>query len=93
MDGSLVLGGYDEAKVKSDKNHTGSIAAATICPSSMTITIDSIVLNFPNGSNSDLLDPVFGSSFLQACICLQCSMVMSMPLDPYYERFETSSST
>lgn len=93
MDGSLVLGGYDEAKVKSDKNHTGSIAAATICPSGMTVTINSIVLNFPNGSNPNLLDPVFGSSFLQACICLQCSMVMSMPLDPYYERFETWSST
>lgn len=93
MDSSLVLGGYDEVKVKSDKNHTGSIAAATICPSSMTVTIDSIVRNFPNGANPNLLDPMFGSRFLQACVCLQCSMVMSMPLDPYYERFETWSST
>jgi len=64
MDGSLVLGDYDEAKAKSDKDHTGSIAAATICPSDMTVTINSIVPNFPNGSNLNLLNPVFGSTFL-----------------------------
>lgn len=94
VEGSLVFGGYDAAKIKSGgKNHTGSITEATLCPSGMTIMIASMVLNFPNGTNPSLLDLSLGGALLQACICLQCSLVLMMPLDPYYQRFETLTNT
>ena len=93
MDGSLVLGGYDAAKVTSDQNFTGSIIEAATCSSGLSVTIDSIVLNFPNGSNPNLLDPVYGSSPLQACICIECPMLMSLPVNPYFTRFEAFTNT
>ncbi|MCJ1247152.1 hypothetical protein MMC30_004364 [Trapelia coarctata] len=94
MDGYVVLGGYDSAKIKSGgTKHIGSITEAKLCPSGLTVTIASMVLNFPNGSNPNPLNPSFGRTLLQAFICLQCSLILSMPLDPYYARFETWTST
>ncbi|KAJ9668447.1 hypothetical protein H2201_001495 [Coniosporium apollinis] len=93
MDGSLVLGGYDAAKIKSKQNHTGKYTEPAICESGMTVKIRDLVLNFPNGSNSNLLDPILGSSLIQACICPQCQNLMSIPFEPYYERFEMWTET
>ena len=93
MDGSLVLGGYDAAKITRDQNFTGSIADPLICPSGLSVTIESIVLNFPNGSNPNLLDPLYGSSPLQACVSTEAPVLMSIPLNPYFNRFEAFTDT
>ncbi|KAF2874584.1 aspartic peptidase domain-containing protein [Massariosphaeria phaeospora] len=86
MDGNLVFGGYDRAKIKNpEKNHTGKFTERGLCPQGMTVTFNEIRLNFPNGSQPNLLQ----SSPLQACVCPQCTNVMTLPYDPYYARFET----
>lgn len=82
MDGSLILGGYDAAKIKFGQNYTGIIDESNICPSGMTVTTASIVLSFPNGSNLNLLDPLYGSSELSVCLCPQCPILMSIKYDP-----------
>ncbi|KAF1994255.1 acid protease [Amniculicola lignicola CBS 123094] len=85
MDGNLVLGGYDRAKIKNlDNNYTGNFMERGLCPQGMAITINEVRLNFPNGSEPNLLQ----SAPLQTCVCPQCPNVMSMRYDPYYARFE-----
>ncbi|ORY17615.1 hypothetical protein BCR34DRAFT_631499 [Clohesyomyces aquaticus] len=87
MDGSLILGGYDQAKIKNpNKNHTGNLSTkdSTLCPQHMTLTINEVRLNFPNGSEPNLL--VEGP--VTTCICLHANNILSLPYDPYYERFE-----
>ncbi|KAF2813132.1 acid protease [Mytilinidion resinicola] len=88
MNGNLVLGGYDRAKIKDmSNNHTDRLTAPGTCTQGMLITFTEIKLNFPNGSEPNLLDQFIGGYNLQACICTSCAMVMSMPLDPYFSRW------
>ncbi|KAF2494051.1 acid protease [Lophium mytilinum] len=88
MNGNLVLGGYDQAKIKDlSKNHTDRLTSPGTCSQGMLITFTEIKLNFPNGSEPNLLDQFIGGYNLQACICPSCATVMSMPLDPYFSRF------
>jgi hypothetical protein len=85
MNGNIVLGGYDRAKIKNpENNYTGKLTEPGLCPGGMTITINEIRLNFPNGSEPNLLQ----SSPLLTCVCPQCSTGISMRYDPYMARFE-----
>ncbi len=93
MDGSIVFGGYDAAKVRGSDNYTARIAESSLCPAGLTVTISEILLNFPNGSTPNLLDPSSGNTLLRACICPHCPMVMSLPSSLYYERFEDWTET
>ncbi|OCK76877.1 acid protease [Lepidopterella palustris CBS 459.81] len=90
MDGGVVLGGYDLAKIKNpENNHTGSFSPpGGLCPEGMEITINEMILNFPNGSNPNMMSSLLGSNPITACLCIQCPTVMSMPIDPYYNRLE-----
>jgi hypothetical protein len=93
MEGTLVLGGYDTAKIYERRNHTSKITVRAMCPTGLIVTISKIILNFPNGSTPNLLDPLLGSSLIQACIYPHCPGMMSIPLSPYYKRFEAWTET
>ena len=76
-DGSLVLGGYDEAK-KSGQNSTFSILRIPACPSGFLITLHDIEMNFLDGRNRSLLGPSAASAMNA---CLQPSYhIMNLPV-------------
>lgn len=55
MDGSIVLGGYDAAKIQGS-NITGSLKTPTMsCMSGMHMTITDIVMQFPNSTRSSII--------------------------------------
>ena len=57
-DGSLVLGGYDQAKI------AGNNVTLPMAPNDqLLISVSDMVLNFKNGTNTSLLGPSRGSSF------------------------------
>lgn len=89
MDGQLVLGGYDAAKV-TGPNITQKLMPSTAnCQSGMYLTITNMVLGFPNGTKSDMLAP----SMLSACIWLDWPVITSLRYDPFVYRFETATGT
>lgn len=92
MDGQLVLGGYDAAKIMG-QNYTfplqPGVAVATSCPTGMWVDISDMSLIFPNGSAESLTSP----NSLQACIQLDNSRILSFAMDPYFQRFLDLSET
>ncbi|OQN99442.1 hypothetical protein B0A48_14419 [Cryoendolithus antarcticus] len=88
MDGSLVLGGYDAAKIQGP-NITGQIKIPTVgCASGMLLTISDITMDFPNGTHASIVAP---HAPIAACLRNDMSGVMYMPYDPYYYTFEVNS--
>jgi hypothetical protein len=84
MDGQLVLGGYDAAKV-TGPNVTANIIPWTVsCPSGMYVTVQNMVLDFPNGTNADMLFP----STLSACLQPDFPVAISLRADPYFNNFQ-----
>ena len=78
LDGSLVLGGYDEAK-KSGQNSIFSFSNVPDCLSGFLITIHDIEMNFLDGQNISLSDPSAGSAMNA---CLQPSLpLMNLPVN------------
>ncbi|KAB8349635.1 hypothetical protein FH972_023654 [Carpinus fangiana] len=92
MDGSLVFGGFDRAKVTGD-NYTASISTLDLpsCPSGMLVTISSLALNFPNGSSPNLFTKQ--SDAIAACIDPNYPTLMSLPADPYWDNFDDLTYT
>ncbi len=66
MDGSLVLGGYDMAKVTGN-NITLPFSEDQNCISHLIVTITDIKMNLKNGSNPSILGSSVGSA-IKACI-------------------------
>ena len=54
MDGEVVLGGYDKAKV-TGKNLTVPITLGTDCRTNLVVTVDSIDMGFKDGTTQTLL--------------------------------------
>lgn len=89
MDGQLVLGGYDSAKIMGP-NVTLPLQPWTLtCPSGMYVTVTGLVLEFPNGTDADLLA---GDSFV-ACLQLDFPVVTTLKGSPYYKQFENYTDT
>lgn len=89
MDGQMVFGGYDRAKVQGP-NITASILPWSLaCPSGMYITVTSMGLDFPNGTTADMLS----TSALGACLQLDWPFLASIRNDPYFERFQAQTDT
>ncbi len=65
-DGSLILGGYDSAKI-TGKNITQQFAVDGSCPSGLVITVTDINMNLNNGSNVSIIGESRGSA-MRACI-------------------------
>lgn len=88
-DGQIVFGGYDAAKA-SGPNITQPLAAPSKgCPSGMSMIVTTMRLDFPNGTQSDLLSP----GTFSACFQPDFPFVMTAPYDPYYERFMNDTGT
>jgi hypothetical protein len=66
--GSLVLGGLDKSLIADqDANLTAQLVYTAACPTGMLVTINDILLNWPNGTDQS----IFGGSeseVFQACI-------------------------
>ena len=65
-DGSMVLGGYDAAKVTGN-NITLPFTPSEICNNGYVITLTDIMMNFGDGSNYSIIGQSGGSS-LKACV-------------------------
>lgn len=89
MDGHLVLGGYDAAKVSGAPYTQPLRNSSAACPSGMILPIGNLLLNFPNGSSSDL-NP---SSVLTACLQPDFPSIMTVPAEPYWWRFQDITGT
>jgi hypothetical protein len=89
MDGQLVLGGYDAAKV-TGPNITQKLLPSTVgCGSGMYLTVTNMVLGFPNGTKAEMLSP----STISACIQLDFPTLASFRYDPFMERFQNYTDT
>ena len=88
LDGSLVLGGYDKAKVVGN-NHTDRIRREDSggCTTGILPKISDMILNFPNGTNASLLSGKSKSTVLRACIVPDYPVLMTIPTDPYFNSF------
>lgn len=90
MDGSLVLGGYDAAKV-GGKNISVPIVSDPHCLSGLLITVTDIKMNLRNGSNISILGSSRGSA-MRACIAPDYPLV-SLPIGIWDSFVETSGVT
>ncbi|GME26875.1 acid protease [Neofusicoccum parvum] len=89
MDGNFILGGYDAAKV-SGKPYNYSISEEASSKCDYMVTIQDILLDFPNGTTSSIFDGV-QSQLLQACIDTSFPTLMTLPYEPYFANFENLS--
>jgi len=89
MDGQLVLGGYDAAKVMGPNITQKLLPSAVGCGSGMYLTVTNMILGFPNGTKADMLAP----SVITACIQLDFPSVASFRYDPFMERFQNYTGT
>jgi hypothetical protein len=78
LDGNLVLGGYDRAKVVAGTNYTQRLSyARPACATAMLVTISDIVLHFANGTDASLFGGV-QSSAITACIVPSYPVLMTI---------------
>lgn len=89
MDGQLVLGGYDAAKVTGPNITQKLQPPIGSCGSGMYLTITNMILGFPNGTKADMMAPSTSS----ACIQLDFPAFASPRYDPFVERFENITGT
>ena len=66
LDGNLVLGGYDEAKI-SGTNLTLPLSHEPNCLSGLLITVSNVVLNLKNGSEASIMGGSKGRA-LRGCV-------------------------
>jgi hypothetical protein len=82
--GSLVLGGVDQALIGAGKNYTANLIYYPDCTSGMKVPFDDLVLNFPNGTDASLFND--SSTAMQACLQPSFPGLMTMPVD-LWKRF------
>lgn len=87
MDGSLVVGGYDEKKVKGevDMKFAMSTDMSNVCQ--LPVVLTGVKLNFENGTSTSIMDT--GTTRLAACITPE-SPVLRFP-DDMLHRFVAAS--
>lgn len=66
MDGNLVIGGYDAAKI-SGNNITLPFSVDSVCLEGYIVTISDIKMELPNGSSPSIMG-AFAGSPLKACV-------------------------
>lgn len=91
LDGTLVFGGYDRAKV-SGPAYTQTLAADSRCPTQMLVTINDIVLHFPNGTDASIVAKTSNGSF-PACIVPDFPVLMTLATNPYFSLFQEYTKT
>ncbi|KAL1889484.1 hypothetical protein Sste5346_008862 [Sporothrix stenoceras] len=91
IDGSVVFGGYDKAKVTGNKFTQPMTTTESGCPSQMVVNIADIVLNFANGSDASIF-PISSSTAIAACLTPALPTLMWMPFDPYFDKMMNLTS-
>lgn len=86
LNGSLVLGGYDGAKVSGTKYTQSLTTDNDACATQMVVTITDMTLNFPNGTDVSIMG-TSKSSAITACIDPTLPVFMNMPLEPYFNNW------
>ena len=90
MDGQIVFGGYDSAKVQG-QNYTQPLLKPWLnCPSGMSVIISDMELNFPNGTSTSIMD---SPDAITTCIQPEYPIIATLPWKPYYNNFETFTGT
>ncbi|KAK1462224.1 hypothetical protein CMEL01_14191 [Colletotrichum melonis] len=85
LDGHLIYGGYDRAKV-SGKRYTQSLTPNIAqCKSQLVVTVTDLTMNFDNGTDVSIFPSK--SSAISTCINPTLPVMMRMPLDPYFYNF------
>ncbi len=90
MDGSLILGGYDAAKI-SGRNITLPFSNENDCSQGYLVTISDIKLNLVNGSTPSILGPSHGSA-MKACVAPDYPII-SLSIDIWTAFVEASGVT
>ena len=90
LDGTFVFGGYDKAKVVGD-GFSIAMTDNEACDSGLMVTIEDMILNFPNGTTESLFE--FSSDSISACIMPDYPVLMTIPLDPYFNKFQNLTDT
>jgi len=83
MDGSIVIGGYDKAKVVGNRT-TLPLNTGGKCASGMLITVSQIIMNFPNGTAPDILK----GNTMSACLVPDFPSLMTIP-PVHFEAFQS----
>lgn len=91
MEGSMLFGGYDKAKVTGRK-FTSPFTPGIQCSTNMVVAITDIVLNFPNGTNVSIFEDTRSQS-ITACIIPSLPVFMNLPLDPYFANWLSLSNS
>ncbi|KAI1108386.1 aspartic peptidase domain-containing protein [Nemania sp. NC0429] len=91
QDGTLVFGGYDRAKV-SGKGYTRRLQSDPRCSTQMLVTIDDIILHFPNGTDTSIVTSTSNGSF-PACLVPDFPGLMTLASNPYFSKFEEHTNT
>ncbi|KAK3328667.1 aspartic peptidase domain-containing protein [Cercophora scortea] len=86
LDGSMVFGGYDKAKVTGQPFTQTLSSDRSSCATGMLVTITDLILNFPNGTNASLF-PSAKSTSISACIVPDYPVLMTMPFNPFFSNF------
>lgn len=90
LDGTFVFGGYDRAKV-TGQGYTIATTENAACDSQLMVTIEDMILNFPNGTTASLFTKP--SESIAACILPDYPVLMTIPLDPYFNTFQTLTNS
>ncbi|KAI0097829.1 aspartic peptidase domain-containing protein [Nemania sp. FL0031] len=90
LDGTLVLGGYDQAKV-SGQGYTLELQEVPGCSTQIVVDVSDIILHFPNGTDVSIVTPE-GDGF-SACIVPDYPGLMTLAYDPYFEEFQVVTNT
>lgn len=88
LSGSLVLGGYDKAKVIGIGYTQAITTDSGRCGTGLLVTLSDILVNMVEGTSLS----VFGDdsqTLLAACIDPGYPSLTTIPLDPYFESFQT----
>jgi len=91
-DGNFVFGGYDRAKTTGQKFTSPLTYSNQACSSGMIVTIVDMELNFPNGTSASMF-PAAKTTAMSACIFPDFPALMTLPLDPYFDNFQTLTNT
>ncbi|KAK1633627.1 aspartic peptidase domain-containing protein [Colletotrichum phormii] len=85
LDGHLIYGGYDRAKV-SGKRYTQPLTPNIAqCESQLVVTVTDLTMNFDNGTDVSIFPSK--SSAISTCINPTIPVMMRMPLNPYFSTF------
>jgi hypothetical protein len=78
LDGSLVLGGYDQEVIGRNVTQPLDYSEATGCWTGMKVTVSNVVVNFRNGTDYGIMPP---NSAVPCCIVPQRQLVWEGPID------------